>query len=698
MIVALSQLGASHFGRGARALLTAVAGLICVAMMLAAGALPAEARPPYASISVDAVTGKVLQSTNADSRRFPASLTKVMTLYVLFEELEAGRMNLDTRLNVSKFASQQIPSKIGVKPGQTIRVEDAILALVTKSANDVAVVVAENISGSQPAFAKRMTETARRMGMSKTTFRNASGLPNKEQVTTARDMATLGIQIQKRFPQYFHYFNRRSFSYRGATYRNHNRLLGRVKGVDGLKTGYIRASGFNLLSSMQRDGRRIVAVVIGGRTGARRNAAMTDLLNRTIKKAKPAPAGALIAARPIKLPDAPALPPRNPRRAVAMAAIPQAQQQPVAAQVFAPGQLAPAVPQPPVRQVVNQQIVQAPATQQQLVAQAAPQQLVQPTGQPVVHPLAAAQPTQQQALHPSLAQHTLGAQAAQLQQQQAAAVSQQIAQQMSGNGGAPTAQPQMAAQGQLAFVPSTMVPTAPLAAAVPVAAQSGAQPAITAAVPQFDAQGQRMVSTQRITLAPTGPAASSVATTLTSPVQGPVQGPVQLVQPPPAALPQVQTQQAAYRPAPAQTTTVQQPAAGQFTQAQVLPGQNVPAITTQAAQVLPGQIPAAGQQVALATPSYAPAATALPATPTARGAYSIQIGAVPNENSAHKLIALAQLKVGHVLADADPFTQVIDKNGAQLWRARFAGFDRSRAVNACAELKKKDFGCFPIRN
>ena len=654
MVVALSQLGPSHIRRGDRALLTAVAALICAVMVLAAGAPAAEARPPYASISVDAVTGKVLQSTNADSRRFPASLTKVMTLYVLFEELEAGRMALDTRLKVSKFASQQIPSKIGVKPGQTIRVEDAILALVTKSANDVAVVIAENISGSQPAFARRMTETARRMGMAKTTFRNASGLPNKEQITTARDMATLGIQVQKRFPQYFHYFSRRSFTYRGVTYRNHNRLLGRVNGVTGLKTGYIRASGFNLLSSMQRDGRRIVAVVIGGRTGARRNAAMTDLLNRTIKKAKPAPAGALIAARPIRLPDAPALPPRNPRRAAALAAAPAAPQvhQPQhAAQSFAQAQLPATVSQPPVRQVVNPQFAQAPAAvQQPIIAQAAPQPVAQQASQPVVHPLAAAQPTQQQALHPSLAQHTLGAQAARLQQQQAAAVSQQIARQMAqAHGAQPVqpAQPHMAAQGQLAFVPSTMVPAAPAPAGTQVATGPAGQPAVTAAVPQFDAQGQRLVNTQRITLAPTGPAASAVATTLTAPVQGPVQ----LVQAQPVAMPQ-------------------------FAQVQ----------------------PAPGQQIGSAAPAYAQTEAALPAAPDNRGAYSIQIGAVPNENSAHRLIALAQLKVGHVLADADPFTQVIDKNGARLWRARFAGFDRSRAVSACAELKKKDFGCFPIRN
>ncbi|MBO6507775.1 MAG: D-alanyl-D-alanine carboxypeptidase [Roseibium sp.] len=273
-----------RFLRNARALTRPVQAL-ALGLLLVAAPEAAKANPKYAGIVVDAKTGKTLYSSSADAYRYPASLTKIMTLYVVFEELEAGRLSLDSRLKVSKYASGRPPSKIGLKPGKTIRVKDAILALVTKSANDVATVVAENIGGSEKKFAERMTRTARQLGMKKTTFRNPHGLPNSGQRTSARDMATLGRAIQERFPQYYGYFKTRSYKYNGRTYGNHNRLLGRVKGVDGIKTGYIRASGFNLVTSVKRDGRHIVAVVMGGRSGKSRNAQMTKLINRYLPKA-----------------------------------------------------------------------------------------------------------------------------------------------------------------------------------------------------------------------------------------------------------------------------------------------------------------------------------------------------------------------------------------------------------------------------
>ncbi|WP_244299207.1 D-alanyl-D-alanine carboxypeptidase [Roseibium aquae] len=259
-------------------------------------ASPAAANPKYAGIVVDAKTGKTLYADNADTYRFPASLTKVMTLYIVFEELEAGRITLDSKFTVSKKAAAEPPSKIGLRPGQTIKVKDAILALVTKSANDVATAVAENIEGSEAAFARRMTQTARQLGMNKTTFQNAHGLPNSRQRTTARDMSHLGRAIQERFPTYFDYFNTRSFSYKGRRYGNHNKLLGRVRGVDGIKTGFIRASGFNLLTSVNHGGRSVVAVVMGGRTGASRNAHMTDLIGRYFHKASKGPRTAPLIA------------------------------------------------------------------------------------------------------------------------------------------------------------------------------------------------------------------------------------------------------------------------------------------------------------------------------------------------------------------------------------------------------------------
>jgi len=258
---------------------------VLVASALVTPSSPAAANPKYAGIVIDAKTGKTLYADNADAYRFPASLTKVMTLYIVFEELEAGRLSLNSPLKVSKHAASEPPSKIGLRPGQTIKVKDAILALVTKSANDVATTVAENIGGSEAAFARRMTQTARQLGMNKTTFRNAHGLPNSRQRTTARDMTRLGRAIQERFPKYFDYFDTRAYTYKGRRYGNHNKLLGRVRGVDGIKTGYIRASGFNLLTSVNHGGRSVVAVVMGGRTGASRNAHMKDLIRRYFHKA-----------------------------------------------------------------------------------------------------------------------------------------------------------------------------------------------------------------------------------------------------------------------------------------------------------------------------------------------------------------------------------------------------------------------------
>ncbi|MGP9811157.1 serine hydrolase [Rhodopseudomonas sp. NSM] len=240
--------------------------------------------PAFASIIVDANTGATLSATNPDALRHPASLTKIMTLYMLFERLEAGKLSLDSEMEVSAHASSQPPTKLGLRPGQTLRVEDAIKALVTRSANDAAAVIAETIGGSEADFARMMTRKARALGMSRTVYRNASGLPNDDQVTTARDQSILGRAIQDRFPRYYRYFATASFNYRGASIRNHNRLLGNVEGVDGIKTGYTRASGFNLVTSMHRGNRFLVGVVLGGRSGSSRDAAMRKLLAENLEK------------------------------------------------------------------------------------------------------------------------------------------------------------------------------------------------------------------------------------------------------------------------------------------------------------------------------------------------------------------------------------------------------------------------------
>jgi D-alanyl-D-alanine carboxypeptidase len=242
--------------------------------------------PPYASIVVDANSGKVMAAENADSRRHPASLTKIMTLYLLFEQLEAGKIKLSTELPVSAHAAAQAPSKLGLKPGQTIDVGTAISAIVTKSANDVAVIVAEALgNGSETEFAKAMTAKAHVLGMSHTVYVNASGLPDDRQVTTARDQSILGRAIQDRFPKYFHYFSTREFVFRGKRMRNHNHLLGRINGVDGIKTGYIRESGFNIVVSVHRSGRNLIAVMFGGRSGSARDARVSSLIANNINVA-----------------------------------------------------------------------------------------------------------------------------------------------------------------------------------------------------------------------------------------------------------------------------------------------------------------------------------------------------------------------------------------------------------------------------
>ncbi|MGC2080775.1 MAG: D-alanyl-D-alanine carboxypeptidase family protein, partial [Xanthobacteraceae bacterium] len=241
--------------------------------------------PPYASIVVDGNGGSVLQATNPDALRHPASLTKVMTLYLLFERLDSGRLKLDSPLRVSEHAAEQSPTKLDLKPGQTIMVEDAIKGIVTKSANDAAVAVAENLGGDEESFAKLMTQKARALGMTRTTYVNASGLPDDDQITTARDQALLGRAIQERFPNYYKYFSTESFVYRGEAMRNHNHLLGAVEGVDGIKTGFTHASGFNLLTSVHRDGRFIVGVVLGGPTSSERDERMRELIGAHLKEA-----------------------------------------------------------------------------------------------------------------------------------------------------------------------------------------------------------------------------------------------------------------------------------------------------------------------------------------------------------------------------------------------------------------------------
>ena len=258
--------------------------LVCMVVVFTPAQINAATNPKYASIVMDAETGIILSQKYADKKLPPASLTKMMTLLVTFEAINSRKIKLNERIWVSKYAASMVPSKLDLKVGSSIKVKDAIYALVTKSANDVAVALAEHIGGSEYGFARMMNRRAKLIGMTNTNFTNASGLHDPRQVSTARDMAKLGRSLVVNYPREYKYFSTRSFTYRGKTYNNHNRLLGKYRGLDGIKTGYVSASGFNLVASAVRNNRRLIGVVFGGKSGKTRNAHMEVLLDSGFSK------------------------------------------------------------------------------------------------------------------------------------------------------------------------------------------------------------------------------------------------------------------------------------------------------------------------------------------------------------------------------------------------------------------------------
>lgn len=290
-------------------------GAIFVACAVVAAAAQVEAAPRrkaapakpverYAAIVMDARTGEVLHEANADAPRHPASITKIMTLYLVFEAIERGRLKMDQTLTVSANAAT-VPWGLPLRPGMTITVEEAILGLITKSANNAATVIAEHMSGSESAFAQMMTVRARRMGMASTTFRNASGLPDPRQITTARDFTVLSRALLRDHPKYYPLFATRGFTFRGNFYHNHNRLLDQFAGLDGIKTGFVNASGFNLVASAERNGRRLIGVVMGGNSAASRDVRMADLLDAGFQKPPGRRPDVRIASIPVMPPQMP---------------------------------------------------------------------------------------------------------------------------------------------------------------------------------------------------------------------------------------------------------------------------------------------------------------------------------------------------------------------------------------------------------
>jgi len=521
-----------------------------------------EYSPPSSSIVVDGNSGVVLQASNPDALRHPASLTKVMTLYLLFERLDAGKIKLDTLLKVSEHASEQDPTKLDLKPGQTIAVEDAIKGIVTKSANDAAVVVAENLGGDEQSFAKLMTQKARALGMSRTTYVNASGLPNDDQITTAHDQALLGRAIQDRFPRYYKYFSTPSFVYHGEAMRNHDHLLGTVDGVDGIKTGFTSASGFNLLTSLHRDGRYIVAVVMGGVSASSRDAHMRELISDHIKEA------ALHRTAPIV---AEGSPPREEAQPVAFAKTPMVSQ-PSAAQMIA----------------ARSEPVSAASADAHVDAHVD------------AHLASAANDPIRPLLVRTITYRTAPVQTASL---------------------------------------------GPMPSLVPVAAPAAPQP--VAAQPQAAA--------------------------------GPVDQPRAAI----AVPDRTADVKAAARPVEVASA---EPAKGDLITAAPIP-------------VQPSRAEPLKAELATGQPANLEPAVAIPAAAIhARGGWLIQIGAFDDEDQAKQHLSAAQIKMHSELAAADPFTERVLKGDKALYRARFAGFDKTTAEDACKQLKRSDFQCMALKD
>jgi D-alanyl-D-alanine carboxypeptidase len=605
---------------------------------------------PYADIVVDANSGAVLHATNPDARRHPASLTKIMTLYLLFEQLEAGKLKLDSSLKVSAEAAGQAPTKLGLKPGSTLAVDDAIKGMVTRSANDAAVVVAEAIAGNEADFAKLMTRKAQALGMKGTVYKNASGLPDDNQVTTARDQSMLGRAIQERFPRYYKYFSIRSFTFRGQSIANHNHLLGKVEGVDGIKTGYINASGFNLVTSVHRGNRYLVAVVMGGSSGGSRDARMRDLISEKIALASTKRTAPMVA-------EAGERPATNPEPVVAAKAEPKpepmvvtkAEPKPEPMVVAKTGPKTEPKPEPKIAAKVE------PKAEPKSEAKAEPRFAVasatslpmrfNPVAAQAEPPAALTQPHvvagSTEPIRPVLVK-TLTVRAG---VQTASLAALHVA--------SPAAEPQT--------VPTAVPAPAPAAAAKP-------EPPAPAPAPVAAAKPEPATP-------PPAPAAAAKA---------------EAAAPPPAPV-------AATKPEPAPSTPV----------AAAKPEPAAPAPTPAAAAKPEAPAPSASRvtAAAAATPAAKPAQpaptakSAAPATkPQHRPGWIIQVGAYPAEQAAKQRLSTVQSKASKMLTGAEAFTETIDKGGTTYYRARFAGLDKDKAEAACKYLKKNDLECVTIKN
>lgn len=617
--------------------IVALAAASLAGILLPTVPVAARGAARHAAMILDANTGAVLHNDDGDELRHPASLTKIMTLYLTFETIESGRLKMADRVRVSEEAASAAPSSLELKAGDDISVQDAIRALITKSANDVAIALAEKVGGSEKNFVRLMNARAKDLGMTKTNFENASGLPDRDQVTTARDMITLGLRLQDDYPKYYPMFALSSFNYDGQTYRNHNTLMNHFTGIDGIKTGYTSASGFNLVSSFRRGGRHLVGAVFGGSSAGARNAEMRNLLTRTFNRAsstktRKAPPSPLIALLKLKsepkLAERPLKPKPNPKPVIVAVAAPVLARNPVAAPVNIP----PSQPQPP------EPAVETAAAEPPVVA------IADMPAEPVV---SVKQLEMAKVKHVSMA----GAKEARRPQPNPEETTDMPEE---------TAAASEAAS--LMAMPASRISDAdeniaPAASVTPSASQSFAAndpsaetviPKLASAVPT--ALPSALETGERAMLG----AADAVPTAATP------------VEPPPPVVPA-----AALPSAPVKTKTAAKP---KDIAAQKPVQRGLPPSTLQT------------QALSLKTASAAQPATA--------GRYEIQIGAYASIDEAQKALSSVQSRAASLLQNAPSVTHPVQASGRQMFRARFSGFDSTAATQTCNELRRQAVDCF----
>lgn len=618
--------------------------LLCGVCALPAFAGEAAARASkHAAMAIDANTGAALHDDDGDARRHPASLTKMMTLYLTFEAIEQGRLSMSSKVLISQEAASVAPSKLDLDPGESLSVRDAILALITKSANDVAVALAEKIGGSERNFVRLMNAKARELGMSRTNFENPSGLPDPDQVTTARDMITLGLRLQDHFPQHYGMFATRAFRYGRRSYRNHNTLMNSYAGIDGIKTGYTRASGFNLVSSVRRNGRHVVAAVLGGASAATRNGEMRVLLTRALNRAstrktrRPDP---LFIA---KLKSEPKIAKRR-EKPKQVATAPAAER----------GTAAPAA----------EAIDDARSQISTRVAQAAPEPDRAAAPAPAASPPAPPPPQQAQA------------------------------------GEAPPAAPIEVTKVRRIMVAPRQGPARP--APSPDETTDMAAYDDTSGLPQIS---ETIIPKTTPVTTPAQVAEAPAAATGSANTMAGVTAPASPEPQPHAAIAETApaAQMTAANPAPVKSQPQQEPrarvmtaslsgseaAAGVPKPVRARPRQRDDHIVTQRG-LPPSSLEA--QAAALRSGASMPRTAAY--EPAAGGRFEIQIGAYASLRDAQTAIDAVQTRAAAAVGNHPSVTHPVDKGGRTIYRARFRGFNAASAASACASLRQHAFDCF----